>query len=84
VFTGHWSSLHTLFRVDEGYHQRGAIKLGVIFSSFPRENRVGWRPAVVVVVPDGKTAAAPRLHSTGSSQLTILDHPFVAVVVDPF
>jgi len=41
---------------------------------------------VVVVVPDadGKTAAALRLHWTGSSQLTILDHPFVAVVVDPF
>jgi len=39
---------------------------------------------VVVVVPVGKTAAAPRLHSTGSSQLMILEHPFVAVVVDPF
>jgi hypothetical protein len=39
---------------------------------------------VVEVVPDGKTAAAPHLHSTGSSQLTILEHLFVAVVVDPF
>lgn len=37
-----------------------------------------------MVVPDGKMAAAPRLHSTGSSQLKTLDHPFVAVVVDPF
>ena len=27
VFTGHWSSLHTHFRVDEEYHQRGAIKM---------------------------------------------------------
>jgi len=42
----------------------------------------------MVVVDVGKTAAAPRRHSTGSSQLTILEHPFAAVVaavvVDPF
>jgi len=45
---------------------------------------IDWQPVVVVVVHVGETAAAPRLHSTGSSQLTTLEHPFVAVVVDPF
>ena len=78
------SSLHTLFRVDEGIINAARLKWSVIFSPFPRENRVDWRPDVVVVVPDGKTAAAQRLHSTGSSQLMIPEHPFVAVVVDPF
>jgi hypothetical protein len=81
---------HTLFRVDDGiYHQREATKKGsAVFSSFPRGNRVDSQPAVMVVAAVGKTAAAPRQHSTGSSHLTILEHPIAAVVaavvVDPF
>jgi hypothetical protein len=77
---------HTHFRVDdEGHHPRDAIKKGsAIFSSFPRVNRVDWRPAAAVVVFVGRKAAAPRWHSTaGSSQMTILEHP-AAAVADPF
>ena len=77
---------HTHFRLDDdGHHLRDAIKKGsAIFSSSPRENQVDLRPAAVVVESVGKTVAAPRRHSTGSSQMTILERPSAAAAVaDP-